>query len=441
MWERFSFYGMRAFLVLFLVRRRGRLRLDEGAREPALRAGTGPGLPDAARSAATSPIASSARTARSSSAASSSPRATSAWPLPDHADVLPRAGAHHHRHRLLQVEHLDHGRPALRRGRRAAATPASPSSTWGSTSARLLGQIVCGYFAREPAFGLALRLRRRGRRHGAGPGDLPALQAPVSSAASATCRRRARAAAATAPRAPLTPRGAQRAIAAIVDHRFLHHLLLDGLRAGRLVDELLRRGADRPHVPRLRRSRRRGSSRSIRSSIICSAPLFAALWTRLARRGREPSTPVKIALALILMAVGFVVHGRRRPRQRRRRAWSARMWLVAAYRAPHLRRALPVARSGCRWSPSWRPRKLRLAAHGRLVRFSYVISELLGRAARPAPVEKVEKGQLFHLLGGQADFFLIFVVVAAVASAALLLALTPAAEASDAREGVSRDAC
>jgi hypothetical protein len=36
----------------------------------------------------------------------------------------------------------------------------------------------------------------------------------------------------------------------------------------------------------------------------------------------------------------------------------------------------------------------------------------------------VEKGELFHLLGGQADFFFIFVIVPLV-GAVLLLALTP----------------
>ena len=41
----------------------------------------------------------------------------------------------HHRQRLLQAEHLDDGRQALPAGRRRAATAASPSSTWASTSA------------------------------------------------------------------------------------------------------------------------------------------------------------------------------------------------------------------------------------------------------------------------------------------------------------------
>lgn len=41
--------------------------------------------------------------------------------------------------------------------------------------------------------------------------------------------------------------------------------------------------------------------------ILLLAPLFSALWISLDRRGRDPSTPVKFALGLILMGLGFLV--------------------------------------------------------------------------------------------------------------------------------------
>ena len=41
--------------------------------------------------------------------------------------------------------------------------------------------------------------------------------------------------------------------------------------------------------------------------IFLLAPLFSILWTRLAARGREPSTPVKFALALFQVGLGFLV--------------------------------------------------------------------------------------------------------------------------------------
>jgi POT family proton-dependent oligopeptide transporter len=41
--------------------------------------------------------------------------------------------------------------------------------------------------------------------------------------------------------------------------------------------------------------------------IVTLAPLFAALWIRLGMRGMEPSTPVKMSLGLLQMALGFLV--------------------------------------------------------------------------------------------------------------------------------------
>jgi POT family proton-dependent oligopeptide transporter len=55
--------------------------------------------------------------------------------------------------------------------------------------------------------------------------------------------------------------------------------------------------------------------------------------------------------------------------------------------------------------------------------FSMSISDLLAGFIAGA-VEKVEKGQVFLLLGGQADFFLMFVVSTFIAGA-VLLTLSP----------------
>jgi POT family proton-dependent oligopeptide transporter len=41
--------------------------------------------------------------------------------------------------------------------------------------------------------------------------------------------------------------------------------------------------------------------------IVLLAPVFAGFWVRLARKGREPSTPVKFALGLIQVGLGFLV--------------------------------------------------------------------------------------------------------------------------------------
>lgn len=42
-------------------------------------------------------------------------------------------------------------------------------------------------------------------------------------------------------------------------------------------------------------------------AVLLLAPLFAALWVRLGRAGREPSTPAKMSVGLALLALSFVV--------------------------------------------------------------------------------------------------------------------------------------
>jgi len=59
---------------------------------------------------------------------------------------------------------------------------------------------------------------------------------------------------------------------------------------------------------------------------------------------------------------------------------------------------------------------------GSLIRalwFFSFLSSYFGPALSAPHVEKIAKGQVFHLLGGQADFFLIFVIVPLVGAVAL----------------------
>ena len=69
--------------------------------------------------------------------------------VPDARHVLSRPGADRPRHRPAQAQHQRHRRPALRARRTAGATPASRSSTWGSTSARSSAPLVTGYLAQS----------------------------------------------------------------------------------------------------------------------------------------------------------------------------------------------------------------------------------------------------------------------------------------------------
>jgi POT family proton-dependent oligopeptide transporter len=64
--------------------------------------------------------------------------------------------------------------------------------------------------------------------------------------------------------------------------------------------------------------------------IVLLGPLFSALWTGLALRGRDPSIPLKMALGLFLMSLGFVfMLGA--SQQAEAAGKSALLWVVAAY--------------------------------------------------------------------------------------------------------------
>ena len=82
MWERFSYYGMRAFLILYMTAP-ARGRRPRASRTPARRRSTAPTRAASGprrSSAGSSPTGCSASTAACSSAASSSRSATSRWP-------------------------------------------------------------------------------------------------------------------------------------------------------------------------------------------------------------------------------------------------------------------------------------------------------------------------------------------------------------------------
>ena len=154
--------------------------------------------------------------------------------------------------------------------------------------------------------------------------------------------------------------------------------------------------------------------------IVAFAPLFALMWRRLELRGADPSTPAKMAVAIALVGVGFVVMvaGARRSDGG---ALVSPMWLLGAY-------VLHTFGELC-LSPIGLALVTRLAPRGRTSLFmglwfaATALSELIaGQLA--AATDKIARGELFHLLGGQADFFFIF-VVSSFAAALALAALTP----------------
>jgi POT family proton-dependent oligopeptide transporter len=155
-------------------------------------------------------------------------------------------------------------------------------------------------------------------------------------------------------------------------------------------------------------------------SIIVLAPLFAWMWTRLEARGRAPSTPVRFAMGLFLLGSGFIVLvvGARISDSGIR---VSPLWLIGTY-VLHTCGELCLSPIGLSMVTKLAPQRYASLAMGGWF-FSFFISDLTA-GFLAGTVEKVERGQVFHFLGGQADFFLMFVVSTFVAGT-VLLALSP----------------
>jgi POT family proton-dependent oligopeptide transporter len=154
--------------------------------------------------------------------------------------------------------------------------------------------------------------------------------------------------------------------------------------------------------------------------ILIFAPLFARMWERLALQGRDPSTPAKMAAGLALVGLGFIfmVGGAMGSEGG---ALVSPGWLLGAY-------TLHTYGELC-LSPIGLSLVSRMAPAGRTSVFmglwfvATALAELVaGHLA--AATEKIARGELFHLFGGQADFFFIF-VVSSIIAALVLAALTP----------------
>jgi POT family proton-dependent oligopeptide transporter len=154
--------------------------------------------------------------------------------------------------------------------------------------------------------------------------------------------------------------------------------------------------------------------------LVIAAPFFAALWTWLGRRNREPSTPMKMAIGLVLVGLGFVfmVVGAQRTAGG---ALVSPFWLFAAY-SFHTFGELCLSPIGLSFVTKVAPERMVARLMGFWF-FATALGEFLaGQFA--ALTDKIARGEIFHLFGGQADFYLVL-VVAPLLAGGLLFAVTP----------------
>ena len=153
MWERFSYYGMRGFLILYMTAARavGGLGLDTAT------AGAIYGTYTSMVYLMSLPggwIADRLIGQRRAVLYRRHPDRCGHYSLaiPAARDVLSRPGADRARHGPPQAEHQRHRRPAVRAGDDRAATPASRIFYMGINLGAFIGPLITGYLAQDDGF-------------------------------------------------------------------------------------------------------------------------------------------------------------------------------------------------------------------------------------------------------------------------------------------------
>ena len=155
-------------------------------------------------------------------------------------------------------------------------------------------------------------------------------------------------------------------------------------------------------------------------AILLFAPAFAWLWLALERRGRNPSTPAKFGLGLLLLGVGFVPMVLAAT-QARGSGLAGPQWLLLTYLFCTFGE-LCLSPVGLSMVTKLAPARLGSLLMGTWF-FSLSLANLFGGlVARHS--KRLEAGDASFVLEGLPGFYLLL-VVAPLAAGALLLALSP----------------
>ncbi len=157
--------------------------------------------------------------------------------------------------------------------------------------------------------------------------------------------------------------------------------------------------------------------------IFIMAPIFAALWTGLGKRRMNPSQPVKIALGLIFLGLGYLFMVWAGNIAASSAAKAGMMLIIATY-FWHTVGELCLSPTGLSYVTKAAPAKFVSLLMGIWFVSSFIAN--LGGGLVAAQVEKIESGKqkMPWDFGGQADFFFLFVVTS-IGAGLLILVLTP----------------
>jgi POT family proton-dependent oligopeptide transporter len=156
--------------------------------------------------------------------------------------------------------------------------------------------------------------------------------------------------------------------------------------------------------------------------ILLFAPFFAMLWTALGKRRLDPSQPVKIGLGLLFLGAGYVfivIAGMLNAGG----ALVSMFWLIAMYTL-HTIGELCLSPTGLSYVTKAAPARFMSLLMGIWFISSFLAGYLGGKIG--SYVEAIERGEIempWHL-GGRADYFMLFVVTS-FAAGLLVLLLTP----------------
>ncbi|MBX3389524.1 MAG: peptide MFS transporter [Phycisphaeraceae bacterium] len=163
--------------------------------------------------------------------------------------------------------------------------------------------------------------------------------------------------------------------------------------------------------------------------VITLAPIFGMIWVGLGRRGLNPSQPIKIALGLIFLGAGFafMVWGAviaKAGVPGAETVVKASMLFILLTYFLHTVGELCLSPTGLSYVTKAAPVRFVSLLMGIWFVSSFIAN--LGGGLIAAQVERVEKGEirLPWNFGGQADFFMLF-VVSSIGAGVLILILTP----------------
>ncbi|HEY0711450.1 MAG TPA: peptide MFS transporter [Polyangia bacterium] len=282
----------------------------------------------------------------------------------------------------------------------------------------MLGPLVCGGLAESPKFGwhwgfasagvcmvigtvvyIALKRRLLGKI-----GDVPAAAASreVSTAGAA-------------PNAPLTAIDRDRILAIVILAVFNIFFWAAYEQTGTSMNFFAR---ERTDLSLFGMTMAASSFQSVNPiAILVFAPMFALLWPWLESRGRNPSIPTKFALGIGFVSLGFVVMVIAAQVSEGGVKVSP-LWLISAY-VLHTWGELCLYPISLSMVTKLAPQKYQSLLMG--VWFGSFFICNLAAGVFAGQLEKIESGQIFRLLGGQADFFLILVIVPALAALVLMM--------------------